>query len=391
MQKLINSEDIPHTYNMDREGVGRRALLAKGLVISSALAGCSSTGNTETPTTDAAQSPTATATTTATSTETPSKPTLEEFTYPEGATQEGITDGILYDTHRAAMIDQGAATVEIDRDTNRPNMTRSVTQTNIYTSSGLKSTYETSGLSETRWSPSDGDSTYVRMDTGFEQRYRVENDAVRPQTILGLSLVESITRGVEWSSAKAVTEVGDEYAATYESTGVANEQQLMNALFGDSLSDVTATIAVSSAGYIKRITYEMTVERDQRTVERHSTITVDEVGEATVSEPSWLSTAQEEGVRFEPSTTDDGRFAKLEMVNGAEIPAQAEVSVSGNGSAFGEVGDAVSEGDVLYLGISESGELLSGVNSRPDSGTALGEFVFVDLRINQFMLFSEEI
>jgi len=379
---------------MDSDNLGRRALLAKGLVVSSALAGCSSSGSTETEASETA-SPTATETATEaateTATETPSKPTLEEFAYPDGATQEGITAGTLYSTHRSAMADGGSATVEVDQDTNRSSSTQSLEQTNVYTSSGVKSTYETGELSQTRWSPSDEESTYVRMDTGFEQRYRIENDAVDPQEVLKLSLFESITGGAEWSSANEIVEVGDEYAATYESTGVANEQQLMNVLFGDSLSEFTATIAVSAAGYIKRVRYEMTVERDDRTVERHSTITVDDVGETTVSEPSWLSTAREEGVQFEHSTTDDGQFVKLEMVNGTEIPAQTNANISAEGYAFGEIGESVSEGDVLYLGISDSGDLLSGVNSRPDGGTALGEFVFVGLRAGQFTLFSAEV
>lgn len=395
------------TRIMDADSLlSRRAVLAEGVAASVLLAGCSGGGGgptdtaTATGTATATDSPTGTptGTPTETATPTPEPTTVENFEYPEGAGQAGIEGGTLYETHRSTIIDAGSVTVDLEQARSDGSFSSSFVQTNAFGSDGLSSVTERGDLTESLWSPGDEEVGYVRMDTGFDQRYRIDNTAPRPQRLIQLPLAESLLAGASWTEALEVEETGggegeddEAFAVVYEATGVADERTLMEGtLFGDAVSEFTATIAVTAAGYLHRLTYDITVERDGETIQREATAMLGALGTTTVSEPSWAGAARENGVRFSIGAANGGRLVELEMLNGADISGQARANLSASGVASGSLGQPVTVGDTLYLGLSGGGDLLVGVNEMPDGATDLGEFAFASLRRNQFTLFEQD-
>lgn len=380
--------------------VSRRAILAKGTVVSAVLAGCSSNSSsdeTPTDTATATDSPTETAspteTPTATESPTPAPPTVEEFPYPDGASQSGIEAGTLYTTHRSAITDAGSVTVAVEQSRDSGDFSSSFTETNAFSSGELSRTTERSEVTESLWAPSGESAAYVQMDTGFEQRYRIDNSAPRPQELLRLQQAQFLLAGATWSEATEVVEVADdEFAVVYDATGVADEESLARgARTGGTVNEFTASITVTEAGYLHEFSYAITVEQDGRTVQQAATVTSGSLGATTVEEPSWSDTAREDGVRFSVGTADNNRLIEMELVNGTEVSAQTNAQVSAeNAFASGSLGQLLSVGETLYLGISD-GDLLVGVDEMPEAGTDLGRFAFLSLNVENFALFEADV
>ncbi|NHN40425.1 hypothetical protein G9C85_02085 [Halorubellus sp. JP-L1] len=383
----------------DETKMTRRVLLGSTAAVATALAGCASgegtatTIDTATDTETATETATATDTATATETETRTEEptTLENFAYPDGASRSGIVGTELFGTHRSSIVDAGSAALGEDRATDRDGRTSSAEFANAYSADGISRVKESGDLTETLWSAASEDAGYVQMDTGFEQAYRIDNETPDPQEVLRLSQFEGLLVGGEWGEATGLAESENgEHAVSYESTGVANEERLLSVFFGEDVSEFEARVWVSEAGYVDEVTYDVTVERGDRTVQQKSTVTVSALGETTVEEPAWAGTARERGVRFSAESTDGGRLVALELTNG-DVSSGVAVNLSARRFARGELAETLTEGDTLYIGLSESGELLNGVNEQPSGSTNLGDFAFVALRDGDFRLFEQDV
>jgi hypothetical protein len=383
--------------------ITRRLLLGSTVAAATVLAGCGSSGgedtqsatdaatNTATDTATATATDTATDTATETETRTEEPTTVENFTSPNGASRDGIAPSELYSTHRSSIIDGGSATVSTDRATDYGNSTESIQATNTYNSNGMLLAEDNGNLTETLWSPSSEDTGYVQMDTGFEQRYRIDNQAPRPERALKLRLVNHLLVGGQWSEAKEVTgNAAGEPVVIYESVGIASEQDLLRVRPGDNVSEFEATISITESGLISEYSYDITVERDTQTRQQQETTTVSMVGETTVEEPSWAATAQENGVQFNVSATDDRKAVMLELVNGG-VPSDSRVQLSSNRFGVADLGQSLSAGDTLYLSFSENSDLQLGFNETPSEATELSDFVFVAIQDGQFSLFEGDI
>jgi len=374
----------------------------QGMAASTLLAGCTGGGDatrtnggetdTVTDTETATETETATATETSTEPEpTTERRTVENFAYPEGASREGVDAATLYRTHRSSIVDAGSVTVEVERSTDRGSRTSSITQTNKFGSAGVSRETARSSLTETLWSPSGDDQGYVRMSTGFEDRYRIDNAAPDPQTVIELRLFESLLAGATWSEAKTVVEANDGHAVVYESTGVANERRVMDGtVFGDAVSEFTAEIAVSESGLVARVEYDVTVERESRAVRQQASVANTSLGDTTVPEPSWSDTARADGVQFSVDLTDDSRLIAAEMTNGTSIDADASVNLSSRQFGTGSLGESLAEGQTLYVGLSDQGDLVTGVDERPTGTEPLNDFVFFSVRAKEFLLLEAE-
>lgn len=376
----------------------RRLFLGSTVGATTTLAGCASTGGedtqsatdavTDTATRTATDTATATATETATETETQTEEptTVENFSYPAGASRDGIDPSALSATHRSAIIDGGSVTVSTDRATNYGSSTESVEATNTYDSNGMLLIEENGDLTERLWSPSSEDAGYVRMDTGFDQRYRIDKEAPRPERALKLRLVNHLLAGGQWSEAREIeADAAGEPVVVYESVGIANERDLLRVRPADEVTEFEATISVAESGVISNYSYDITAERDGQPRQQQETTTVHMVGETTVAEPSWAATAQENGVQFNVSVTDDKKAIMLELVNG-DVPSNSRVQLSSNRFEVVDLGQSLSVGDTLYLSFSENSDLLLGFNETPSGATELGDFAFVSIRDGQFSL-----
>lgn len=373
----------------------RRLVLGTVAGMGSLLAGCAGTSSqpTETSTASPTSTPTETATETPTETAspTPEPTTVENFAYPAGASKTGIEPATLYSTHRSAIIDAESVTIDIEQSRDQGDYESSVVQTHAYSQAGIEKTTKESGLTETLWSPAGEEAGFVQLDTGFEQRYRIDNETPRPERYLRLQVAESLLAGGEWSEAKTVTEASDEeVAVVYEAVGIASEQDLSRVVFGD-VTEFDAAIAVTEAGYLDELSYDITVERRERTIQQQATLQLGAIGATTVSPPDWESTARDTGVRFSAGVTDDEKAVELELVNGTEIPSGSRIDFSSERFGTTTLGQPVAVDDKIYLGFAEDGDVLLEINEMPDGATDLGRYAYVAIYDEQFPLFEQDI
>lgn len=370
----------------DDQQVTRRTVIATGAAASAALAGCTGgddpegdAGGDGAP--DAAETPTAT----------PSAPTLEDFEYPDGASQDGVDGSTLADTHREAITGAGSMTLEISETRAFDGFTSSSEYEKRWGSAGVSKVTD-GDVTETLWSPEGERLGYVQMDTGFEQRYRIDNRAPSPEQATEVARFEGLVAGVEWDAATEVVEdAAGDYGVVYEGSAVADENAFRGVIFGE-VTDIEASITVSEAGHVSELVYDVTTEQQHGTTEASVEATVTAVGETALQAPEWLETAKSEGTRFEMGIVDDGEVVELELVNGGEVPADATVRLSSGGlSGRSGLPEAVSVGDRLNLALAAEGDLRVAVDGAPAESTALDRFVRATVRLDQFTLFEGEI
>jgi outer membrane lipoprotein SlyB len=382
--------------------VSRRSLLATGVALSTTLAGCSSnedSGSTNTPesTSEGTRTPEPTPENTpeptpeetATPEEDPT-PSLSEFDYPEGASQDGLDGAGIYGTHESSLTGAGSLTLTTDTIRTFDSFEESVTRVNQFDARNIHVKVEQSDDSPTeyRWSPSDTDLTYVQMESGFNTDYRIDNQAPETNTVTGLNAFEQYLTATEWGEATEVVETADGYGVVYNDTGVSQPGRIA---FGGEIDQYEASATVSESGYVVELTYDLTITFDDgETQQEQVTASLSKVGGTTVEEPEWASTAREQGVQFDIRLTDGGNAYEVEMVNGGEVPEGTRISLNSNQNRGSQrLSQALSVGDTLYIGLSNSGELLLDTDKVPDGVAELSGFTALRMR-SDFPLFTHE-
>lgn len=293
-------------------------------------------------------------------------PTLDEFSYPDGAARDGVDDAALFGTHESTLVEAGSLTLESERVDRFDGTEFSRTQTNRFDTNDISVELTENGETEQFWSPADEDVAYVRMESGFDQAFRVDERAPQAAEVTGLNEFNRYLTEVEWGAATEVVEVADGFGVVYESVGYSDRLS-----FGE-MEEFDAAITVTEAGYVSRLAYAQTEDRDGDTVEIDAEVGVTAVGETTVEEPDWADTAREEGIRFDVAPTDDGTAFRLELTNGDEVSSDARVRLRDDrGSADAGLSRSLSVGDALFVGLSEAGDLLTDSGGAPEGARAL--------------------
>lgn len=320
------------------------------------------------------------------STEIPA-PSLGEFEYPEGASQDGISNAELYSAHESAVTGAGSLTLDREETNDFGNGESTRTEMNQFASGEIYQEINRGNRTESIWSPTDEDVSYVQLKSGFENTYRIDNQAPQTNRVTGLEGFRDIILGAEWGEAVEVVRSDDGFAVVYDATGVANANEIV---FSGEIDAFEATIAITESGYVSQLDYDLTVTRDRGAVETSSEATVTAVGKTQIQEPEWSETAADEGIQFESQLTTDGTVVEMEMVNGTEVPSEAMLSLSDErGRGRTAIPSALSVGDQLYVGLSESNELLVSMEQAPAEARSLQSYAFVNLRTN-FELFKTE-
>ncbi|WP_276259348.1 DUF7537 family lipoprotein [Haloglomus litoreum] len=375
----------------DENPLSRRTLLASGAALGVFLAGCSGTSDEPTPTTTPTPTPdggNGPGGGTPTGTPTPTPAALESFDYPAGATRSGIDAARLLGTHEATVTDAGSVTVMVEEETTYENRTETLDRLDAFDSDSVYRRDVRDQVAERAWSPADESVTYVRMDVGDRRRYRIDDSGPGRSSIAGLEPFDALLAGAAWGEARAVVETLDGgTGVVYDATGVADEARLLELLSGQVVTDLTASVTVGAAGYVEEATYDLTVRRDGAVVARTATVTVTSLGETTVPEPSWANTARREGTRFDAGITSSEDFVRLELVNGADLPAQTTVLVTADRAGSAAVGETVTVGETVYAGFNEAGKLQVDVGSRPLTDVKLRGPVSVVVELGRFTLF----
>lgn len=365
----------------DTDFVSRRSLLAAGVAASTAFAGC--TGSEDPESSDSPDSETDPSTEDSSETQ---KPSLAEFSYPDGASQDGIDRDALYNAHESALTDAGSLTFSIERTSIHGEHEFSTVATNEYASGAISREVEDDGVTTSVWSPSTEEKAYVQLTSGFETAHRIDS-APDASEVTGLRRVESVLMRVDWGEAKEVVETADGFGVTYEAVG-ANQDRLPDEV---QIEDVSATVTVTEAGYVSELSNEYTEVLGSDKFREDITLSIEAVGDTTVEKPEWADTAMEEGIQFSVTPTDDNTAVAVEMVNGTEIPSEARVTLSsGQHRGTATLPSSLSTGDRLYLGLSDTGELLITEDSTPTNTVELDFFVRTTIRDSGFLLLEHE-
>lgn len=249
------------------------------------LAGCS-LGGSGGPGTD--QSPGGTA----------DSPAAGSFTYPAGFDADGVTnDTAATRGHRETLLASSGFAVTYDASVTEPGNTTTVT----YVQS-----VET-GSEEVHWrmNVSSGDragsrAQYYANDTVYSRTNSVGSDSptygnrsheYALGSFTGLDFVRPALVDVSYGSSEETTRAGVP-AVVYSDASVESTA----GLFGQgtdpaNVSEFSSTLVVGDDGIVRELRYSATVTNGgtDRTVE--VTVTVTDVGETTVSRPSWVSEA----------------------------------------------------------------------------------------------------
>lgn len=374
----------------DRISVTKRSLLVSSAALTTALAGCSGNESTEPSNTSDEEEPPEEGSSDSAEeeekeTSDDSTPSLSEFAYPEGATQDGIAGEQLYATHESTLTGAGSLTLTRDRTDVFDGNEFSETSSNKFDSNSIYSEVEQSDGTEYIWAPASESVSYVQVESGFEQNYRIDNQQPDTNEVTGLRQFRQYLTATEWGASEEIVETANGFAATYTSTGVRNPERIN---FGGEIDEYEASIAVTDSGFVTELSFDLTVTFDGTTQEQRLTATVENVGETTVSEPDWGDTAREDGLQFDISLIEGGSAFEMELLNGGEVPSDTRIRLrSDQGDGGKRVPSALSVGDRLYLGLSDTNELLVDTEQVPDGVTQLNGRTTVRMRLSSLLLF----
>ncbi|MFC6755481.1 MULTISPECIES: hypothetical protein [Haloarcula] len=338
----------------------RRALLTVGAGACAALAGCGGDGApTETaPGTDAEQQPT----------DSPGSDTVDgsgavEFDYPSGTSESGVENETLRFAHQEKVEAAGSAT----RTTESTHGSLATTDVEKFDDEGnLFSEYRGQLVTQQSWVPADEDVEYVRVEKGDQTAYRIEDPVGGTGGVATLGDTFVFLETV-WGPAETVVETDDGPAVRYESDEVdTGDERISN-----TISSYDATLTVTEEGYIREFTFDVTEGESGESTDQSMTTTLSDVGETDLSVPTWLETARSDGVQFEASVRSDGAVFVLSMKNGM-VPADATVELEDDQARKnGALLTSLSPGDTLYVGFSESDELLVHTDEPPADARSL--------------------
>lgn len=379
----------------------RRAVLMTGVALGTTLAGCASGGNsadggdggaspTDHQTTEQTQTGTQAQSQSQTQTQTAAQSTTttaDSFAYPDGAAVEGIDPSTLFRTHEAALFDAGSATIRATTERAVSGRTTSQTSERQFGSAGVRAQTSDRYETTTTWSPPDESASYVRMNAGSEIRYRIDNESLTRGQAAAMDRFERVLTGFEWGTATEFRRAREgPGTVTYNAVGVDDEDTLLWLLYGDEVTEASASITVAGTGVISELTYDLTVATTNGSKQMTATYTVEDVGKTTVSAPAWMNQARDRGVRFRVSLAADRAALECELVNG-RVPAGTEVRLTTNQRvAAGELDRAIERGDVVSLGIAGEDTLLIGREGVPEQASRLGTFPGVTFREDGFLL-----
>ena len=198
------------------------------------------------------------------------------------------------------------------------------------------------------------DGTLWRENLGDDYTYGRESSNWHVRHVVWREEITPLVRGVSWSSPERVS---DGRPAVWETSAVSvrDASQSPGYLDGELL-DVSARLRVDERGFISSLeaTYrvQMSDARGGDVRRFQTSFTVDAVGETSVSEPAWASTAASRRPRISAPVTEDGRYVALTVESGNRIEANSIVTVYAEASdaSYGLRLDApIESGETVYL------------------------------------------
>ncbi|EMA23575.1 DUF7537 family lipoprotein [Haloarcula argentinensis] len=158
-------------------------------------------------------------------------------------------------------------------------------------------------------------TTYTADETTAERRVLVRGDEemtdyrsasppydgpvqpVNESSVIDRSLLQSLGSDINWTYAGTETVDGDS-VSRFEATGsnvtgfTADDAVATNVSANETTDSASATVLVDEDGVVRSFQYRVTTERDGQPVTVTLSLSVSQVDDTTVTEPDWLSEAE---------------------------------------------------------------------------------------------------
>lgn len=202
------------------------------------------------------------------------------------------------------------------------------------------------------------DGGFWREDLGDRFTYGEDRDNYSIHTVVWGAWTEPVVSGGEWGPPELVSG-GADPTWRVETTGFDSSARVPGFFMGQ-LETLDATMAVNHRGIITRLaaTFQAT-RRHGGSVDYEIEYEVDSIGEVSVSEPGWVSTAKERRPQVSISLTDDQQFVRLVHESGSPIEPDTRWVLWNDDVQNGEINyfleEPISEGDTVYFYEEEAG------------------------------------
>ncbi|WP_302083412.1 hypothetical protein [Salinibaculum rarum] len=291
-------------------------------------------------------------TTTPTPTPTPAPP---EPTFPTGTSEEGIVSPAnLTAAHDGALMSAENYTIESQREfLGLSSGWRFQLNRNTH-----KTRYNEFGAQTTKrdiWVHSSGayHRTTLDVEENTEHHYLYTKKRPNRATYRTPTRVTHILTGVNYTFTEESEKNGEELH-TFTGEQIRNQSALRSA-FGNSVKEVNATVVISESDIIKRVTATATVETSVGTMNNTYSYSASEITTTSVSEPQWVSEAEQQVTRFESSLSQQGVVSVT--VSNSNLPSGTTITASdGDQSYEATLSEHVEEGSTIYAYI-VNGEL----------------------------------
>ncbi|MDX1748504.1 MAG: hypothetical protein R3324_21435, partial [Halobacteriales archaeon] len=282
-----------------------------------------------------------------TPTEAGSEPTATPE-YPLGLTRDGV-EPFLFDQHKNELSTTGFHTVftAINR---ADGSIKEHKEFEVETGFALGHWTFDQGGPVTMFRSSDGG--FWREDLGDHFTYGEDRDNYSIHTVVWGAWTEPVVTGGEWGPPELVSG-GAEAAWRVETTGFDPSTEVPGFFMGD-LEALDATMTVNHQGIITRLdaAFEATLTHGG-TTEYEIQYEVGSIGEVTVNEPDWVSTARERRPQVSTALTDDRQFVRLEHEAGNPIEPNTRWVLWDHDVANGEINyflkEPITEGETVYF------------------------------------------
>lgn len=368
----------------------RRLLVTLGTVPTIAVAGCTSSTDADEAEGDDTDDESDDDSTDDT-TEADSEPSLDDFEFPEHASRTEIDAVAFADVHIETIYDTGSVTVSSSRKHEFGRHSDEEQIESRVSMDGIHATRDTDRYKEQVWTLHGESSGLLRRESGFHEEYQITSDAPGAEELLEEYTIEQFASGFAFGEATAVVDIDGTLTARYDAESVADSTELERLVHADSVEDATGSIFITEDGVLKRFNYDIEAEGRHESMSETTEITYSAVGETIVAQPEWAETARSEGRQFTTSKTDDG-YLEFELVNGAPIPAGADVDISVQpGHDRLQLPEELTVGDRIVVGV--DGESLSiAINDTPASPSNIdARHGRLSIRSDGFPLYEESI
>lgn len=267
---------------------------------------------------------------------------------PDGLNEDGVTQ-ILFDTHQRELVQTGFQTEFTTINLNRDDIK-------------MRKKFDVeSGLALGSWVYSGGgpvsmlrsnEGAFWREDLGSKYTYGEARYRNWIDSITWRNWIEPVLSAGEWSEPITVQDQNQPLWRV-ETTGL-TETDSVPGWFNGQLDALSASMTVSPRGIIHELSGEFEASLLHGGVAHHSIdYIVESIGEVSVSEPPWLSTAKEQRPRVNAALGEDRKFAKWTLESGNPIEPGTRCVIYDENERIGAINyhlnDSIDTGETVYF------------------------------------------